>query len=153
MKTYLLLFVFLLISATTSTINITTRSITHENFYEKLVEYEIKHPDVVFAQAVLESGNFTSKLFKTQNNLFGMKLPYKRKTTAVGKNKSGYAKYNTIDDSIYDYFLFQEYAMRKREMNKKEYISYIGRNYAHDKFYVQKLNKIIKNHTVILNGY
>lgn len=150
MKTILLTFAFLLIGTTTATITLTTKSITHENFYEKLVEYGIEHPDVVFAQAVLESGNFTSKLFKTQNNLFGMKLPYKRKTTAVGKNKNGYAKYNSVDDSIYDYYLFQEYAMRKREMNKKEYISYIGRNYAHDKNYTKKLNKIIKSYTGIL---
>jgi flagellum-specific peptidoglycan hydrolase FlgJ len=35
-------------------------------------------------------------------------------------------------------------------MSKKEYISYIGRNYAYDKAYVQKLNKIIKNYTEIL---
>jgi uncharacterized FlgJ-related protein len=112
MKTILLIFAFLLIG-TTSTLN--TKTITHEIFYEKLVEYDIKHPDVVFAQALLESANFTSKLFKTQNNLFGMKLAMKRKTTAVGKNKSGYAKYNSVDDSIYDYYLFQEYAMRKKK--------------------------------------
>jgi uncharacterized FlgJ-related protein len=148
MKTFLLIFAFLLIGTTTSTL--TTKTITHEIFYEKLVEFNIKHPDVVFAQAVLESANFTSKLFKTQNNLFGMKLARKRKTTAIGKNKNGYAKYNSVDDSIYDYYLFQEYAMRKKEMTKKEYISYIGRNYAYDKSYVQKLNKIIKDHTEIL---
>ena len=55
----------------------TKESITKENLYEQIMKYGIKFPDVVFAQAVLESGQFTSKLFKSANNLFGMKIPTK----------------------------------------------------------------------------
>ena len=55
-------------------------SITRENLYEQIINYGIKFPDVVLAQAVLESGQFTSKLFKSANNLFGMRIPKKRES-------------------------------------------------------------------------
>jgi uncharacterized FlgJ-related protein len=147
MKIFLLSLYLLFFFPTSSETN--SYNLTHSDFYDMLVKYEIKYPDIVFAQAVLESGNFTSKLFKTQNNLFGMKVPHKRQTTAI--NKIGYAKYNSIDDSIIDYSYYQQYAMKRKEMSRNEYLAFLGRNYAEDKKYVQKLNKTIKKHNEILN--
>ncbi len=147
MKIFLLSLYLLFFFPTSSETN--SYNLTHSDFYDMLVKYEIKYPDIVFAQAVLESGNFTSKLFKTQNNLFGMKVPHKRQTTAI--NKRGYAKYNSIDDSIIDYSFYQQYAMKRKEMSRHEYLVFLGRNYAEDKKYVQKLNKTIKKHNEILN--
>lgn len=51
----------------------------------------------VFAQAAHETGNFTSPLFFSNNNCFGMKPPTTY-TIAIGE-KFGYANYNTIEDS------------------------------------------------------
>lgn len=59
----------------------------------------------ITAQAAHETGNFTSKIFKQNNNLFGMKLPKKRKTTATGE-KYGHATYESIQDSVKDYSLY-----------------------------------------------
>ena len=42
----------------------------------------------ITAQAAHETGNFTSKIFKENNNLFGMKKPAVRKTYAIGENLS-----------------------------------------------------------------
>jgi len=141
MKSLTLFFtLFLFTSFSTNNID----KLSHSDFLNKLIECDIKYPDIVFAQAILESGNFTSKLFKTHNNLFGMKVPSKRKTTAL--NKKGYAKYDSVDDSIQDYYLFQQYVMRNKEMTRDEYIRFIGRNYAEDKNYINKINKTIKIH-------
>jgi uncharacterized FlgJ-related protein len=124
---------------------LTYNTITHENLYSKILEYNIKYPDIVFAQAVLESGHFKSVLFRNNNNLFGMKVPKVRKTMAL--NKTGYSQYKTIDDSIYDYYLFQQHVMRKKEMSRNEYLTYIGKNYAENTEYLKRINYIIKKYS------
>jgi hypothetical protein len=61
----------------------------------------------VFAQAAFETGNFTSQIFKENNNLFGMKLAAIRTTLATGENR-GHAKFNSIVDSIKDFALYHK---------------------------------------------
>lgn len=51
----------------------------------------------VFAQAAHETGNFTSPLFFSNNNCFGMKPP-QIYVVAAGE-RFGYALYNSIEDS------------------------------------------------------
>jgi hypothetical protein len=51
----------------------------------------------VFAQAAHETGNFTSPLFFSNNNCFGMKPPQKY-IVAIGE-RFGYANYKSIEDS------------------------------------------------------
>jgi uncharacterized FlgJ-related protein len=60
---------------------------------------------MIFAQAAHETGNFTSDIFKENNNLFGMKLARVRKTTAIGENR-GHAVYKSVEDCIADYWLY-----------------------------------------------
>ena len=43
-----------------------------KRLYEALIYYDIKNPDIVYAQAVLETGNFKSKGCVVKNNLFGL---------------------------------------------------------------------------------
>jgi hypothetical protein len=52
---------------------------------------------IVFAQACHETGNFTSPLFFSNNNCFGMKPPTDY-VIAIGE-QFGYANYNSIEDS------------------------------------------------------
>lgn len=47
-------------------------SVTYSEVYAELVRQEVKHPEIVLKQAILETGWFTSNIFKTKNNLFGM---------------------------------------------------------------------------------
>ena len=62
---------------------------------------------IAVAQAKHETGNFTSDIFWENNNAFGMRHPKKRKTTSVGSNR-GHAVYNSLADSIIDYFYYLE---------------------------------------------
>jgi len=80
---------------------------TPQNLQSEIQKQGIVYPDVALAQAKLESGNFNSPIFKENNNLFGMKLAQVRKTTATGKNR-GHAKYNSWQDSVMDYKLWQD---------------------------------------------
>lgn len=57
------------------------------------------------AQAGHETGNFTSRIFKENNNCFGMKLALIRKTTATGE-KYGHATFSSLKSCIDDFFLY-----------------------------------------------
>jgi flagellum-specific peptidoglycan hydrolase FlgJ len=127
--------------------------INYRNLYSKILECNIKFPDVVFAQAVLETGHFRSKLFQNSNNLFGMKLPKKRETVALGKTKGGYAKFNSWESSVYDYSLWQNYILNnKGEVTRKEYLVILDKIYSDSKGYSSKVNKIINDHREILSN-
>lgn len=107
------------------------------SFKRLLYIMEIEHPEIVFIQAQIESGNFTSPIFKEGNNLFGMKVAEKRNTSAIGKIR-GHAAYLIWEDSVLDYKLMQErYAKGK---SRKEYLKYLE-NYAEDPNYITKIKK------------
>ena len=127
-------------------------SLTHELLYEQINEKNIKFPDIVFAQAVLESGHFKAPLFINKNNLFGMRIPKKRETTAVNKGKKGYALYENWDSSIDDYLLWQEFTLKNRgNLTRSQYFALLGKVYASDKRYVTSLKRVISEHQEILN--
>ena len=62
---------------------------------------------MIIAQAGFETGNFSSAIFLENKNLFGMKLPKIRKTTAIGEAR-GHAVYKSWEDSIKDYWLYSK---------------------------------------------
>ena len=104
-----------------------------------LFQIRIEHPYIVQAQAILESGNFTSKLFKENHNHFGMKLAKARPTTAIGV-KNGYAVYRSWQDCNIDYALWQ--ATYARKLSEEEYYTLLQKSYAEDFLYITKLKKI-----------
>ena len=99
-------------------------------------ELNIKHPDIVLNQAVIESGNFSSKIFKENNNMFGFKQAYKRPNTQIGVNR-GYAVYKDWQECVIDYALYQTYSAKN--LSKEDYIKFLGRNYAEDPDYSKKI--------------
>lgn len=63
----------------------------------------------IAAQAIHETGGFSSAICKENKNLFGMKQPSKRQTLAVGTNR-GHAVYKTYEDSLRDFvYYLQEF--------------------------------------------
>lgn len=117
-----------------------------DSIYNAIIDMRIQYPHIVMAQAILESNNFTSSLMKSNNNIFGMKFPGQRPTTAIGVCK-GYAKYISIFSSIEDYALFQEKFMQVN--SEEQYYSKLAKSYASDKKYIHKLkvivNQLLKN--------
>ena len=66
--------------------------------------------NIIIAQAIHETGGFTSPVFFRNNNAFGMKLAEKRPTTAIGDiDKDNYANYDSIEDSIEDLKLWFDF--------------------------------------------
>jgi uncharacterized FlgJ-related protein len=111
---------------------------------EALIEYvyslNLRFPHIVLAQAQLESGNFSSKIFRENNNLFGMKEAKIRPTTNCGTNR-GHAKYNHWRESVIDYVLY--YAVYLHRFKTEEsYYNYLDRGYAKNSNYSKILRKI-----------
>lgn len=97
----------------------------------------INHKEIVKRQALIESGRFKSNVFNENNNMFGMRMPYKRATLAIGQNR-GYAVYKHWTHSIIDYAMYQEMGTLKTK-DKQQYINYLGKHYAEDPKYANKL--------------
>jgi hypothetical protein len=109
---------------------------------EYILQLNIKYPHIVLAQAELESGTFTSPIFKENNNLFGMKQAKLRPTTNTGENK-GHACFNTWRESVVDYAFYSATYLNDIH-SETEYLNYLGQNYAEDTAYVSKLKVIIE---------
>lgn len=139
-----LLFFILLMMCSVTFAETTNSDINYTSLYNEILEQQIEFPDIVFAQAILESGSFTSRVFKHNKNLFGMRLPKKRETTAIGQ-KYGYAVYDFWQDSVEDYGYYQKYLIKNKKMTRSQYLAYIDKRYSESTGYVKKLHRIIKN--------
>lgn len=61
---------------------------------------------LVTAQSMFETGNYSSDLYNYSHNLFGMNFPTIRDSTANGKTPDGFASYDSNLLSIQDYILY-----------------------------------------------
>jgi len=104
----------------------------------------IAQPKVVYAQFLLETGYGSSRILKQNNNCFGMKRARTRPTLAVGTH-SGHAVFNSIEDSVKDYALWQNLVKDETRMNEARYLAMLKKTYAEDRRYVDKLKSIIKD--------
>lgn len=114
---------------------------TKERLKDYIKELNIKYPEVVYAQAVIESGNFTSQIYLENNNLFGLRCAKLRPTTCKNEN-AGFAVYDDWRASVLDYALLQATINLR---TKDQYMQYLAQTYAQDSTYIQKINKIVNN--------
>ena len=115
---------------------------TKEKFVDELKRLNIKHPHIVMAQSIIETGHWGSKVFKENHNLFGMKQANVRINTAIG-TQNNHAYYETWMESIYDYAFYQcRYLGGIR--TEAEYYAYLGKSYAEDKNYVKVLKSVVE---------
>jgi uncharacterized FlgJ-related protein len=109
-------------------------------FIDYLRSINIKFPEIVYAQAVLETGNFKSKIFNTNNNLFGMKEATKRPTMAKGTELE-HAYYDNWKESVIDYALYQARYLSSIR-SESQYYEYLEANYAEDPEYINKIKNV-----------
>jgi uncharacterized FlgJ-related protein len=112
----------------------------NEELLKECIYYEkIQHPDIVLKQAKLETGNYTSELFWVANNLFGMRYPHYRETTAITEYK-WHAKYLHWTDAVKDYRKWQDWYISQGYNidNYFVFLQYI--RYATDPKYILKIS-------------
>lgn len=113
--------------------------VTLDSIYTEILKLRLDHPTIVFSQVLLETGNLTSDLYKTNNNLFGMRVSGNRATTSI-KIVNGYKWYKDWRESLIDYSLLQ--MAFYKDKSEEEYFNQLSRAYAQDASYIDKLKKI-----------
>jgi uncharacterized FlgJ-related protein len=120
------------------------KDFSEDQLYTYIKELNIKFPHIVMAQAKLESANFTSNIFKENNNLFGMKEAKVRISTNKGTNR-GHAKYDNWKECVLDYALYQATYLSKFKTETK-YYSYLAEHYAQNESYADLVKQIAKHY-------
>ena len=103
-----------------------------EGLMEALEYYGVKHPQIVYAQAVLETGHFKSDLCLNDNNLFGL----------YNSKKHRYYTFDHWKDCIIAYKEMIQYKYKDGD----DYLNFLKEiGYAEDSEYSCKLKELIKN--------
>lgn len=107
-----------------------------EGLMEALEYYGVKHPQIVYAQAVLETGNFKSDACLINNNLFGL---------YDSRNKK-YYEFDHWTNSVEAYVSMVQYKYKgdndKPPNDYYRFLSDIG--YAEDPHYINKVKRIVE---------
>ena len=133
------------IEDTTEVIAIDSSKLNRELLVSYILEKNIPHPEVAYA-IVRQESNMCSKLFKSNNNLFGMKHPGVRPTKSLGR-KNGFAHFEKWQHSVDDYKLYLEF-VNGHKISKPAYLKHLDQNYAHEGYseyldnYFEEFNSI-----------
>lgn len=92
--------------------------------------YGVMYPDIVRAQAILETGHYRSKVFKEYNNLFGL----------YDSKNGDYFRFNHWSESVAAYISMIQYRY-KPPNDYYHFLQDIG--YAEDSLYVSKVKSIV----------
>ena len=104
-------------------------TLTIPNLYQEIIRNGIRHPKIVLAQAILETGWFRSPLCRNRHNLFGLTNP------KTGK----YYEFNHWTESVRAYYTKVQY--KYTGGNYLLWLHKIG--YAEDPRYVREVMKVV----------
>lgn len=107
-------------------------ALTIENLVREIRKNNIKHPKIVLAQAILETGWFQSNVCRTKNNLFGLTNP----------RTGQYYEFNHWTESVAAYYSKVQY--RYKGGNYLLWLKKIG--YAEAPDYIQSLARILNQY-------
>ena len=103
-------------------------ALTVENVLVMLQKYDVKFPKIVLAQALLETGNFSSDLCRVNHNLFGLRHP----------SDGSYYSFNKWEESVKSYRDDVQY-----KYTDGDYYAFLSRiGYAEDRNYTSKVRRI-----------
>ena len=97
---------------------------------EALIYYKVHHEDIVYAQAILETGHFKSRVCLEYNNLFGL----------YNSRKKQYCRFNHWSESVIAY---KNWIQRRYKPSEDYYIFLDRIKYAESIEYIPLLKKIV----------
>lgn len=114
-----------------SVVLLLTDTFSNENFYKLASLLKIEALDTVYLQHILESANFSSKVFKRNNNSGGY------------RTASGYLHFYHWSDCL---LYTKRWQLRKYDKNKyKNYYDFLNKiGYAENNTYIEVLDKMVR---------
>lgn len=113
--------------------------LTIPNLYEEIKRNGIRHPKIVLAQAILETGWFRSLLCRDRHNLFGLTNP------KTGK----YFEFGHWTESVRAYYTKVQYKYYQKDKKIKSDVDYLiwlrDLPYALDRNYIKYILSVMKN--------
>ena len=108
--------------------------LTKDSFYRYCAFDSIRFPDVVWAQARHESGNFSSPLYRNKNNFLGL----------YDSRRKQYMEFDHWTDCLTAYRRYVQYKYTGRD-EIGEYISWLeDMGYAEDPEYTVKIERMMR---------
>lgn len=104
--------------------------LTIANLASSLQRHKVKYPQIVIAQALLETGYFTSRICLEHNNLFGLRRP----------SDGSYFRFDNWEESVRAYRDYVQYKYKGGDYYR--FLQRIG--YAEDAEYVRKVRAIAR---------
>lgn len=118
----------------------TLPALTIPNLYQEIIRNGIRHPKIVLAQAILETGWFRSPLCRNRHNLFGLTNP------KTGK----YYEFNHWTESVRAYYTKVQYRYGQKSRINSSDVDYLkwlrDIGYAEDPRYIQAVVQVMKQH-------
>lgn len=115
-------------------------ALTIPNLYQEIIRNGIRHPKIVLAQAILETGWFRSPLCRNRHNLFGLTNP------KTGK----YYEFNHWTESVRAYYTKVQYRYGQKSRINSSDVDYLkwlrDIGYAEDPRYIQTVVQVMKQH-------
>lgn len=113
-------------------------ALTIPNLYQEIIRNGIRHPKIVLAQAILETGWFRSPLCRNRHNLFGLTNP------KTGK----YYEFNHWTESVRAYYTKIQYRYCQKNQTSTSDVDYLKwlqqTGYAEAPMYIQSVKEIMK---------
>ena len=113
-------------------------ALTIPNLYREIIRNGIRHPKIVLAQAILETGWFRSPLCRNRHNLFGLTNP------KTGK----YYEFNHWTESVRAYYTKVQYRYCQKNQTSTSDVDYLKWlqqiGYAEAPMYIQSVKEIMK---------
>lgn len=107
----------------------TGNEMLRDSIYSVMDEYGIHHKEIVYAQAILETGHFKANIFTKKNNLFGL------------QSKKGYYSFKHWSESVKMY----KEKIQSRYKNDEDYYHFLKRiHYATNLNYTKLLKKLVR---------
>lgn len=105
---------------------------TKQEFLKACDSLKIHNPNVVWAQACLESGNFTSAHYRNRNNCLGI----------YDSKRKRYASFDSWQHCLAAYKSRFQYRCKRTDYTDLEYLDWVCQNgYAKDPTYKSKVKK------------
>mgnify|MGYP000080178577 FL=1 len=108
-------------------------ALTIPNLYQEIIRNGIRHPKIVLAQVILETGWFRSPLCRNRHNLFGLTNP------KTGK----YYEFNHWTESVRAYYTKIQYRYSQKNRINSSDVDYLmwlrDLPYATDKNYIKSV--------------